>query len=280
MRHNSSPTKEESEPSEPQSHGESDVSTPIPSARSVGTTSSPTTEVSRIPMPRLLSIWRSLTPTQRALYLPLLMAMKSPLYWLMNMTKTLDEQDAVNPYKPFPDYTYFRQIYAAWLVESVLFIEKSRTMMLSWLFAGLCLHFAMKRRATRIIFGGPDEERALQPLNYARILWASQAEPLKDAWPLDRPMEHQSYNTLELGNDSSLVALPGKDPDRIRKEHPTVVLFDQAAIIERFSESYGVALAARPLKIVAITSAKPGDFRTLTKKAKPVDWPYVSYVEE
>jgi len=192
----------------------------------------------------------------------------------MSYTRTLDEQDAVHPYKPFPDYPYFHYIYEAWKVESTLFIEKSRTMMLTWLFAGLCLHHTMNNRATRVIFWGPDEERALQPLNYARILWMSQVDALKDAWPLDRPMERQSYNQIELANDSSLVALPGKDPDRIRKEHPTIVLFDEAAIIERFAESYGVALAARPLKIVAITSAKPGDFRNLTKKAKPVPWPY------
>jgi len=29
-----------------------------------------------------------------------------------------------------------------------------------------------------------------------------------------------------------LVALPGKDPDRIWKDHPTIVFFDEAAIIE------------------------------------------------
>ena len=42
----------------------------------------------------------------------------------------------------------------------------------------------------------------------------------------------------------------------------------------RFEESYGVALAARPVKTVAISSAKPGEFREMTKEAKPIPWPY------
>jgi hypothetical protein len=106
------------------------------------------------------------------------------------------------------------------------------------------------------------------------MLWENQAQQLKEAWPLDRPRERQNYTRMELANDSVLVALPGKDPDRIRKDHPTIVFFDEAAIFERFEELYGVALAARPVKIVAITSAKPGDFRNITKDAKSVPWPY------
>ena len=190
------------------------------------------------------------------------------------MTKTKDEQDQENPYKPFPEYAYFWQLYSAWQQEDILLIEKSRTMMLTWFFAGLCLHHAMTNPATKVIFWGPDEDRALQPLDYAWTLWENQAQQLKEAWPLDRPRERQSYTKMELANDSVLVALPGKDPDRIRKDHPTIVFFDEAAIIERFEESYGVALAARPVKIVAITSAKPGEFRKITEPAKPVPWPY------
>ena len=132
----------------------------------------------------------------------------------------------------------------------------------------------MTNQASKVIFWGPDEDRALQPLDYAWTLWENQVPELQQAWPLDRPRERQSYMRMELANDSVLVALPGKDPDRIRKDHPTIVFFDEAAIIERFEESYGVALAARPVKIVAISSAKPGEFRNITKDAKPVHWPY------
>jgi hypothetical protein len=102
-------------------------------------------------------------------------------------------------------------------------------MMLTWFFAGLCLHHAMTNPASKVIFWGPDEDRALQPLDYAWTLWENQVQQLKEAWPLDRPRERQGYMRLELANDSALVALPGKDPDRIRKDHPTIVLFDETA---------------------------------------------------
>ena len=82
----------------------------------------------------------------------------------------------------------------------------------------------------------------------------------------------QSYNCLELKNKSSSEALPGKNPDKIRAEHPDTVVFDEAALIEKFSEAFSVALAARPTKIVAITSAFPGEFREFTRDAESVDW--------
>ena len=95
---------------------------------------------------------------------------EDPIYWLTSgATKTKDEQDPENPYKPFPDYPYFRDVYACWLAEPILFVEKSRTMMLTWLFAGLCLHYAMTHKATKVIFWGPDEDRALQPLEYSIV---------------------------------------------------------------------------------------------------------------
>jgi hypothetical protein len=79
------------------------------------------------------------------------------------------------------------------LAEQILLIEKSRTMMLTCFFAGLCLHHAMTNPASKVIFWGPDEDRALQPPDYAWTLWENQAPQLKEAWPLDRPRERQNY---------------------------------------------------------------------------------------
>jgi hypothetical protein len=82
--------------------------------------------------------------------------MSDQMYWLTKCTKTKDEQDLQNPYKPFPEYPYFYELRDAWESDSVLLIEKSRTMMLTWLFARLCLHYAMTHTATKVIFWGPD----------------------------------------------------------------------------------------------------------------------------
>lgn len=74
-----------------------------------------------------------------------------------------------------------------------------------------------------------------------------------------------------------MIALPGKDSGKkIRSEHPTLIIFDEAAFIEDFHGAMNSAVSTRAKKIVAITSANPGDFREITRVAEPVDWPYHS----
>jgi len=191
-------------------------------------------------------------------------------------TKTKDEQDVNNPYKPFPDKPYFEALHQAWMNESVLFVEKSRTMMATWWAAGESLHMAMNRPATKVLMMAQDEDRSLKALDYAWTLYENQDDELKYLWPLDRPRDKQAYNILELRNASSLVALPGKDPDKIRSEHPTVVVFDEACYIDRFAEAFDIAIATRALKIVAISSADQGDFCDITSIAESIEWPYAA----
>jgi hypothetical protein len=99
-----------------------------------------------------------------------------PLYYLQNQTRTKDEQDKEHPYKPFPPYKYFEMLYAAWLAEPVLLIEKSRTMMLTWFFAGLCLHYAMTNPASRVIFWAQTKtgrcNRSTMRGRYGRTRWS------------------------------------------------------------------------------------------------------------
>jgi len=189
-------------------------------------------------------------------------------------TKTKDEQDAEHPYKPFPMRAYFADIAAAWKAEPVLLIEKSRTLMATWFCAALCLHAEMTVPATTAIFMAQDEERSLIPLDYCWTLWEQQDEYLKQLWPIDRPRDKQAYNIMEFKNGSRGVALPGKNPDKIRGYHPTIVFFDEAADHEKFGEALDVALATRVPKMVAISSVKPSDFCELTRPAQEVEWPY------
>ena len=61
-------------------------------------------------------------------------ALRNNLYWLTRATKTRDEQNPADPYKPFPDKKYIRAIFQ-FLDEwpgRLKIIEKSRTMMGSW----------------------------------------------------------------------------------------------------------------------------------------------------
>lgn len=221
----------------------------------------------------LRSILSALSPPVREKLFerqPQCKAVVDALWWLKHHTRTKDEQDADNPYKPLPDYEYFGELYRWWLSEPVLFVEKSRTMMVTWFFAGMCLHQAMTREATSVIFWAQDEDRSIKVLDYCWTLWEQQDEPLKQMFALDRTRDRQAYNRMELRNGSWLLSLPGKDPDKIRSEHPSILMMDEACFIEHGGEAYDVALATRVPKIVVVSSAAPSWFRDLTKDAVPV----------
>ena len=220
----------------------------------------------------LLSIWPSLTPKEQSSLLHLLQGVSDPLYWMQHCTKTKDEQDVLNPYKPFPNRPYFKDLHEAWEKEAVLFIEKSRTLLCTWWGAAECLHLAMRRPATRVLLMAQDEDRSLVPLDYCWTLWEQQDAPFRQIWPLDRPREKQCYNVMELKNESSIMALPGKEPSKIRGFHPTVIFMDETASMDSFGEAFDIAVATRVPKIVCVSSADISEYENLIKTAEPVDW--------
>jgi len=233
----------------------------------------------------LLSTSLSLNPQQRSALLQDFKhrwkGMTDPLYWMQHCTKTLDEQwqkkegAEQKPFKPFPQKPYLIDLHQAWKNEPMLFIEKSRTMLGTWFCAAEILHEMMTQTATRWLIIAQDELRSLKALDYCWTLWEQQDESFKTLWSLDRPREKQSYNVLELANHSSATALPGKDAgNKIRSEHPTGILFDEAAYIDDFHAAMNSAISTRAKRIVALTSANPGGFRDVTRSAMPIEWPY------
>jgi hypothetical protein len=51
----------------------------------------------------------------------------------------------------------------------------------------------------------------------------NQNSSLKRFYPVKRSKTQQSFDRLELADGGTLVALPGKDPDKIRGEHPSIL---------------------------------------------------------
>lgn len=196
---------------------------------------------------------------------------------MRHSTKTKDEQDLGNPYKPFPPYEYFDVLHWYWEHEPFLFIEKSRTMMVSWFAAAEALHMVMTRQPGRVIFWAQDEDRAVGILNYTKTLYDQQDEWIKQLFPLARPLSHQSYKELEFSAGSSLAALPGKDPQKIRSEHPTVLIMDEACFIENGGEAFDVAISSRVQRVMVVSSAAPSWFRRMTKPAVPVPLPAIEH---
>jgi hypothetical protein len=198
-------------------------------------------------------------------------ALSDPWYWLTECTKTVDEQDPENPYKPFPKDEYIRLYLEVLKYEPVLFCEKSRTMMASWTTAAHCAHLMFTRAAVGVVFQSRDEDRAVHDVEYVKALWKNSLDPLRERWKLSRDLESQPYNYFSLANGSWCLGITG-DPQKIRSEHPTVVVLDEAAHIET-EANYNIAQATRCKQIVCLSSAWPGWFREFTEFANPVDWP-------
>jgi phage FluMu gp28-like protein len=198
-----------------------------------------------------------------------------PLVWMRQWTKSWDEHDATNPYKPLPDYKYFDVLCHLFLTESRLFVEKSRTVMATWFFAGACLHYVMTHQPSSCIFWCPDEDRAVKVIKYCKTFFAQQREELKALYPLPRKkrLEDQAVYRLELGGGGWLEALPGKNPDKIRSEHPSLIFMDEAAFNENGAEAYSNAVSTRPQKLIAISSAYPGWFFDLIEPAESIPLP-------
>jgi hypothetical protein len=131
------------------------------------------------------------------------------------------------------------------------------------------LHYVMTHQPSKGIFWAQDEDRSIALLNYAWALYDQQEPSLKDIYPLSRPRDRQSFKNLELAEEGLLVALPGKDPNKIRSEHPTVLVIDEACFIENGGEAFDVALASRVPRVLVISSAAPSWFRRMTKGAVP-----------
>ena len=200
------------------------------------------------------------------------LAVQDAHFWLTECTRTRDEQDKVDPYKPFPRLPYLPFMLDVLNHEPIVFIEKSRTMMCSWIVSGWAAHMAFTHPATCVVFQSEDEDRAVHDVQYCKVLWENSPEMLRDRWALAKPLEKQPYNEFRLANDSRLIGIPG-DPDKIRSEHPTAVILDEAAHITEGEHSYNVAAATRCLHLVCLSSAKPGWFRETPEFALPVDWP-------
>ena len=185
-----------------------------------------------------------------------------PLEWLQRHTETRDshwrEARALSPYRPFPEKPYFRPLAEAFQAEPVLFVEKSRDMMMSWLFVGLFTHAAMTIEGIEVLFQSQKEEKAFELVKYAKTLYERQKPEVRKAYPPARSLRQMADGELEFAHGSRIVGIPGGG-DQIRSYHPWGLFMDEAAFMPEAGEAYDHAVPVCQ-KIVVISSAGPGWF--------------------
>jgi transposase-like protein len=194
-----------------------------------------------------------------------------PLIWMQKYTETKDshwrERGARMPYRPFPDKPYFRPAIEDWQREPVVFIEKSRNMMLSWLCVGFFTHAAMTTPGIEILFQSQKEDKAFELVDYAKVLYDHQSDELKEAFPLVKKLRDMADGELLFSNGSRIIGIPG-GADQIRSYHPWGLLMDEAAFMPEAGDSYNNAVPVCQ-KILMVSSAGPGWFAEVCNSGEP-----------
>lgn len=195
---------------------------------------------------------------------------KDPLNWLQRHTQTRDphwrEAGAKTPYRSFPDKPYFRPIIEALQAEPVVFIPKSRDLMLSWLCVGYFTHMCMTTPGVEVLMQSQTEPKAAELVDYAKCLVDRQDEDIRKLYPIRQPTSKQSWLELDFGNDSRIVGIP-HGADKLRSYHPTALFMDEAAFIPDADASFNEAISACQ-KIAVVSSAGPGWFESVCVSAE------------
>ena len=186
---------------------------------------------------------------------------RDPYVWTTQHTKTRNEhwreEGRQSPYEPFPQVAFLAALFEVFDHEKVVWIEKSRDLMVSWACVAYLTFHAMTVSARGVIFQTQKEEKVVQLIDYAKCLWEQQNEALKEAFPLAKPMTQQSSSVLEFKNDSYIMGIPG-GADQLRSYHPWGYLCDEASFQPEAGDSYNESLSVVSGKIIFNSSAGQG----------------------
>jgi hypothetical protein len=185
----------------------------------------------------------------------------STAMWAMFYTKTYNQHWQIegrpSPYEPFPGLEYFVTIFDLLERERVLWIEKSRDLMISWSCVAFLTLKAMTMAECQVLLQTQTKDKAIQLIDYAKCLYDQQDQFLKDAFPLTKPISWMSQDALTFANGSEIIGIPG-GASQIRSYHPWGYLLDEASFVPEAGECYNEALAAAKGSIILNSSAGPG----------------------
>jgi hypothetical protein len=190
-------------------------------------------------------------------------------YWLFKYAKTRDEHDPSIAAKPFPDKAYLREVVRFWLEHRMVIIEKSRQLMVSWLFCSLYLwdaQFGVNRLNFLSSKKEVDSDRLIQR---CYTVWLNQPLFLRRAYPAEFSFCHLKFrrpNEPESLAYSELWGIP-QGPDIIRQHTGSALFIDEGAFQSDLEKSIG---AAKPMlsgggRLDIASSASPGFFQLLTE---------------
>jgi hypothetical protein len=172
-----------------------------------------------------------------------------------------NSRTSARTYSPFPQKSYFLPILETYQREPIVFLVKSRDMMISWLSVAYLTHACMTTPGIEVLMQSQTEDKASELVDYAKILWEQSDEDIKVYSALTRPMEKQSWLELNFANGSRIIGIP-HGSSMIRSYHPWALFIDEAAFVPDAGDSYNEAISACK-KIIVVSSAGVGWFESV-----------------
>jgi len=175
------------------------------------------------------------------------------------VTALFDELPTTRAFTMFP---YIPPIIRTWLREKIVFVEKSRDMMVTWLVVALFTWDTLFHKNRENIFQSDDSTKTLDLVERAFFIWDNQPSFLKKVQPATFTSGQTRSGILRVpGLVSTILGFPA-GADQIRQYHPTGVFQDEAAFNPEMAASF---MAVKPAieaggRFTAVSSANPGFF--------------------
>jgi hypothetical protein len=164
--------------------------------------------------------------------------------------------------RPFTVFPYIEPIVKTWLKEKILFIEKSRDMMVTWLIVTLYTWDTIFHRNRENIFQSDDSAKAYDLVERSFFLWENQPSFLRDIHPASITSGNSRSGILRVPSMGSVIMGFPQGPDQVRQFHPSGIFQDEAAYQIKAEEAF---IAVKPAiqaggRFTAVSSANAGWF--------------------
>lgn len=167
------------------------------------------------------------------------------LWWfLIYFVHTKDEHDATTNYKRFPKKAMYRFIARVYLESNVLFIEKSRQIMMTWLFSAIILWMTLFTRNQLNMYQSKKQEDANKIIERSKHIY----DGLTKIWPFNNLPKAKTTGDkigtttkFEIPGKMSKIEAIAQGPDIIRMNTCSNILSDEIAHQVNPGEAYAAA---------------------------------------
>lgn len=175
------------------------------------------------------------------------------------VVERFEELPTIRPFTVFP---YVEPIVKTWLRRKILFVEKSRDMMVTWLTVTLYTWDTLFHRNRENIFQSDDSTKTADLVERAFFIWDNQPSFIKSVHPATYTAGQTRSGILRVPSLVSTILGFPQGPDQIRQYHPSGVFVDEAAFQV---EAEAAFMAIKPAiqaggRYTAVSTPNPGFF--------------------